>query len=129
MTQTEAATVEITFSRDRTLYYVNALDYHRPHSWVGVEPDADGKFKVLPFTFYEVRGGEREKRSESDPLVERYIAAEGWPARGSKEWTAEAFRVREHAAERIANAEQDREAAMAEFTYLSEMLIAHGAKP
>jgi hypothetical protein len=99
-------TVRVTFSRDRRLYYVNRYDFHRPRSWVGVEPDADGRFEQLPFAFYEVKGGESEELPESHELVQRYVRAESWPERGSDEWVRQLLTVRQNVDRLLVDAEQ-----------------------
>lgn len=90
-------TVELIFSRDESLYYVTRFDHHRPKSWVSVNPNEDGKYKVLPFAFYEVKSGKWEMRPESDELVQRYAEAEGWPKRESVEWRQGIAQSRSHA--------------------------------
>lgn len=89
-----ARDVMLVFSRDGRLFYAQGFDYHTPRNWCAVEPNADGKYEVLPFAFYEVKAGESRSVPETDPLVTLYAKCEGWPERGSAAWVEEITRVR-----------------------------------
>lgn len=99
-------TVPVLYSRAGDLYYVERLDMHRPRDWVAVTPDPDGKFRVYPFAFYDVKSGESTTLPIDHVLVQRYIKASKWPARGTPAWIEETTRVRDNMRESLAHEER-----------------------
>lgn len=70
---------EIIFSKDERLYYIS--DFARPilaRNWLSVEKQADGKYDVLPFAFYEVKHGKIEPISRDDERYKLYAKLEEW---------------------------------------------------
>lgn len=67
---------EIIRSLDNSLYYITGC---MCKDWLGIEPGKDGKYKTLPFAFYEVKSNPVHEAADVDhPLVVRYMEAFGF---------------------------------------------------
>lgn len=73
---------EVIYSANGLYFYLSAMgaDGFRADAWLATNPEDAAAHKadqVLPFAFFEVKSGKREKAEESNPLVRRYLERMG----------------------------------------------------